>query len=162
MFWGGDTARQSSQFGRKGYASHAAVLETISLGSSFRFQDLKTVLYEDERAEPLVLAGKRAPVQPAVFELAVNYRSHGGIVDCASSIISLISKLFPYSIDELRPETAVSSRVPPECFLSLVYSSTTFQVVHGPLPCVFRGFENGVFHFEQFLFGGELVPPLFC
>ncbi|KAF8319670.1 P-loop containing nucleoside triphosphate hydrolase protein [Clavulina sp. PMI_390] len=116
LFWGGDTA------------------QTISLGSSFRFQDLKTVLYNEEQNEPLVKAGKRAAVESKTFQLLVNYRSHGGIVDAASSIISLISQMFPESIDELSPETAV---------------------VTGPKPCVFRGWDNGVVHFEQFLFGGE-------
>ena len=66
------------------------------------------------------------------FELLVNYRSHGGIVDCAGSIISLLSTLFPYSIDKLQKESAV---------------------VSGPKPCVFRGWEDDVIHFEQFLFG---------
>jgi len=83
--------------------------ETISLGSTFRFQDLKALLYRDENEERVVKAGLREAVQPETFELLVNYRSHGGIVDCAGSIVSLISQLFPYSIDELKPERAVAS-----------------------------------------------------
>lgn len=110
--------------------------ETISLGSTFRFQDLKALLYRDEQNESAVQAGIRPAIQPETFELLVNYRSHGGIVDCASSVIRLLSKLFPNSIDDLKPETAV---------------------VDGPKPCVFRGWNNDVFHFEQFLFGGEYV-----
>lgn len=69
------------------------------------------MLYRDETEEPAVKAGLREAVQPETFELLVNYRSHGGIVDCASSIISLISELFPYSIDELKRETAVEYHV---------------------------------------------------
>jgi hypothetical protein len=57
----------------------------------------------------------------------INYRSHGGIVDCAASLIELISTLFPYSIDKLAKESAV---------------------VAGPKPCMFR---TDVVHFEQFL-----------
>lgn len=29
------------------------------------------------------------------------------------------------------------------------------KVVAGPKPCVFRGWDSDVVHFEQFLFGGE-------
>lgn len=56
----------------------------------------------------MVKAGLREAVQPETFELLINYRSHGGIVDCAGSVVSLISQLFPYSIDELKPERAVA------------------------------------------------------
>lgn len=114
LFWGGDTA------------------QTIAQGSNFRFEDLKALIWREEQVDPLVLAGVRESVQAETFELLVNYRSHGGIVDCAGSIITLISTLFPYSIDRLQKESAV---------------------VTGPKPSVFRGWDNDVIHFEQFLFG---------
>ena len=55
-------------------------------------------------ADPAVLAGKRHAIHPASFQLSTNYRSHGGIVDAATSVVSLITKLFPHSIDTLAKE----------------------------------------------------------
>jgi len=43
---------------------------------------------------------------PKTFELVVNYRSHGGIVNCARSVIELITLYWPRSIDILQPERA--------------------------------------------------------
>ncbi|KAG8896622.1 hypothetical protein FRB99_008794, partial [Tulasnella sp. 403] len=54
--------------------------QTISVGSAFRFNDLKAALYRMEMADPLVKAGIRAPVKPQFFELSTNYRSHAIIV----------------------------------------------------------------------------------
>jgi len=85
---------------------------------------------------PLVKEGIRQAVHSEVFELLVNYRSHGGIVDCAASLINLISNLFPYSIDMLQREQAM---------------------VSGPKPRIFR---SDLVHFEQFLCGtGYVLVP---
>lgn len=46
------------------------------------------------------------PVDPETYELVVNYRSHGGIVNCARSVIELITLYWPHSIDVLKPERA--------------------------------------------------------
>ncbi|KAF8336966.1 P-loop containing nucleoside triphosphate hydrolase protein [Cantharellus anzutake] len=110
-FWGGDTA------------------QTISVGSSFRFEDLKALVYLEELNNPLVKEGARQAVKSEVFELLVNYRSHGGIVECAASIIDLLSSMFPYSIDKLQREASI---------------------VAGPKPRVFR---EKLVHWEQFLCG---------
>jgi hypothetical protein len=85
-----------------------------------------------------VKKGVREAVPSEVFELLVNYRSHGGIVDCAASLINLISSLFPYSIDKLQKECAV---------------------VSGPKPRIFR---SDLVHFEEFLcdVGCVFVLPL--
>ncbi|CAE6459263.1 unnamed protein product, partial [Rhizoctonia solani] len=106
--------------------------QTISAGSSFRFEDLKAFLWRLEERDAVVLEGKRKAIHPTLFHLAVNYRSHGGIVDCASSITQLISELFPYSIDKLKKETGITD---------------------GPKPVFFSGWERGVVRFEQFLRG---------
>jgi len=62
------------------------------------------------------------PVEPKTFELVVNYRSHGGIVNCARSVTELIMRYWPHSIDTLQPEHAI---------------------VEGPLPIFFPG-QDGV------------------
>ena len=46
------------------------------------------------------------PTDPKTYELVVNYRSHGGIVNCARSVIELITLYWPQSIDILQPERA--------------------------------------------------------
>ena len=69
----------------------------------------------------------RKPIHPDTFQLVTNYRSHGGIVDCAASLIELLSSMFPYSIDKLKRESAL---------------------VTGPKP---RIFLSDVVHFEEFL-----------
>lgn len=50
--------------------------------------------------------GARRLVEPAFFELSVNYRSHGGIVDAAAFIVTLLNRFFPNSIDWLSRESA--------------------------------------------------------
>lgn len=80
--------------------------------------------------------GKRKAIHPALFQLAVNYRSHGGIVDCASSVVQLISELFPTSIDTLNKETGLTD---------------------GPKPKFFSGLDGGNVRFEDFLTGQAYV-----
>ncbi|KAG9097516.1 hypothetical protein FRC06_007474, partial [Ceratobasidium sp. 370] len=106
--------------------------QTISAGSSFRFEDLSAFLWRLEEQDEAVRCGKRSAIHPTLFHLAVNYRSHGGIVDCASSVVQLISDLFPYSIDKLSKETGL---------------------IDGPKPIFFSGWDRGVVRFEQFLRG---------
>ncbi|KAG8979593.1 hypothetical protein FRB93_010040 [Tulasnella sp. JGI-2019a] len=118
MFFAGDTA------------------QTIAIGSSFRFDDLKAYLYRIENADLMVKERKRQAVHPAFFQLSVNYRSHRGIVNTATSVVGLITKLFPHSIDTLTPERGI---------------------VDGPKPVFFAGWGEDV-RYEQFLFGESTGP----
>lgn len=112
LFWAGDTA------------------QTISVGSSFRFNDLKAFLFHVEQRHVEVPA-------PTTFQLIINYRSHAGIVNAAHSVISLITDFWPYSIDQLARETGV---------------------VDGLKPVFFRGYESDSVRYEQFLFGESGSP----
>ncbi|KAI6137063.1 hypothetical protein F5141DRAFT_66140 [Pisolithus sp. B1] len=114
LFWAGDTA------------------QTISAGSSFRFDDLKAFLYRTEVDQASHIVRERAVTQPVSFQLAINYRSHGGIVNCAHSVIELISRFWPNSIDSLQPERGI---------------------VDGLKPVFFSGWEKSTARYEQFLFG---------
>ncbi|KAH7884002.1 hypothetical protein F5I97DRAFT_1631620 [Phlebopus sp. FC_14] len=87
LFWAGDTA------------------QTISEGSSFRFNDLKAFLYRVE--EDRNIAIERPVTQPSSFQLTINYRSHGGIVNCAHSVIEVITRFWPNAIDRLQPERGI-------------------------------------------------------
>ncbi|KIN94541.1 hypothetical protein M404DRAFT_380130 [Pisolithus tinctorius Marx 270] len=114
LFWAGDTA------------------QTISAGSSFRFDDLKAFLYRIEVDQASHNVRERAVAPPASFQLAINYRSHGGIVNCAHSVIELIARFWPNSIDSLQPERGV---------------------VDGLKPVFFTAWDKDTVRYEQFLFG---------
>ncbi|KAF8624782.1 hypothetical protein AX15_005672 [Amanita polypyramis BW_CC] len=118
LFWAGDTA------------------QTISSGCSFRFQDLKSMLYRVEK-QLLEKNSESKSELPKTFYLTVNYRSHAGIVNCAHSIVELVQQYWPYSIDALAPEKGLIVGAPP----------------------VFLAGENSDdIQFEQFLFGARGDP----
>ncbi|KZV65378.1 hypothetical protein PENSPDRAFT_614150 [Peniophora sp. CONT] len=87
-FWAGDTA------------------QTIAHGSNFRFADLRAFLYAQDRDEDARTAPWIAPEPARFFHLSINYRSPGGVVECAHSIVELLSR-FPRSIDELKREEGI-------------------------------------------------------
>ncbi|TCD62368.1 hypothetical protein EIP91_006977 [Steccherinum ochraceum] len=110
LFWAGDTA------------------QTISAGSSFRFNDLKAFLYRLEE----VRQGGEPPKPPETFQLITNYRSHNGIVGCAHSVVALITEFWPHAIDTLAEEKGI---------------------VDGLKPVFFSGWDKDTVRYEQFLFG---------
>lgn len=136
LFWAGDTA------------------QTISVGSSFKFNDLKAFLFRievsilqflegfilcwQEIQEKNVASGEilHNIVQPRSFQLAVNYRSHGGIVNCAHSVVDLITRFWPHAIDILAQEKGI---------------------VDGLKPVFFHGWNSETVRYEQFLFGASWV-----
>ena len=72
------------------------------------------------------------PAPPRTFHLAVNYRSHGGIVNCAHSVIQLITQFWPNAIDALAQETGI---------------------IDGLKPVFFSGWDQHTVRYEQFLSG---------
>ncbi|KAI0757657.1 hypothetical protein C8Q80DRAFT_1092486 [Daedaleopsis nitida] len=92
LFWAGDTA------------------QTISTGSAFRFNDLKAFMYRGEFGP----VAKRE--QSETFHLTTNYRSHSGIVDCAYSLVEVIVKYWPDSIDRLPQERGMTAGPKPLFF----------------------------------------------
>lgn len=77
------------------------------------------------------MAPSEVPPTPT-FQLTVNYRSHGGIVRCAHSVVQLITTFWPHAIDHLGEEKGV---------------------VDGVKPIFFSGQDQDAAHYEQFLFG---------
>lgn len=114
LFWAGDTA------------------QTISVGSSFRFNDLKAFLHRVEEQHKVGTNVAVVEEPPAMFQLSVNYRSHGGIISCAHTVISLITAFWPDSIDHLAEEKGI---------------------VDGVKPVFFAGWDQSTVRYEQFLFG---------
>ncbi|KAG8900068.1 hypothetical protein FRC00_014670 [Tulasnella sp. 408] len=80
--------------------------QTISVGSAFRFSELKAFLYRLERSDIHVRSGGRLPIDPHFFQLSTNYRSHSGIVNAAAFVVKLLDSYFRHSIDSLAPEVA--------------------------------------------------------
>ncbi|GBE80111.1 predicted protein [Sparassis crispa] len=111
LFWAGDTA------------------QTISVGSAFKFNDLRAFMH---RVETTVISSSRPRAEPEFFQLCVNYRSHAGIVNCAQSVIELLMLFWPNSIDSLTQEKAL---------------------IDGPKPMFFNGRDENSVQYEQFLFG---------
>lgn len=74
----------------------------------------------------------RTAVHPKSFQLTVNYRSHGGIVNCAHSVVELITRFWPYGIDTLAKERGI---------------------VDGLKPVFFHDWDSNTVRYEQFLFG---------
>jgi hypothetical protein len=84
-------------------------------------------------------AGMIACRSPKSFKLVTNFRSHGGIVKCAHSIIALIMRFWPYAIDVLPQEKGI---------------------VDGIKPVFFSGWDQDNVRYESFLFGTALVHHL--
>ncbi|KAI6140812.1 hypothetical protein BKA82DRAFT_31698 [Pisolithus tinctorius] len=112
LFWAGDTA------------------QTISAGSSFRFSELKAFIHRVEAKGGMGIP--KCCAKPEQFELAINYRSHGGIVNCAQSVVKLLTDFWPHSIDVLQPECAM---------------------LGGPKPVFFAGSSNESLPYEPFFSG---------
>jgi hypothetical protein len=45
------------------------------------------------------------PAEPQLHRLDINYRSHAGILDVASALVSVIQDFFPNTVDRCAPLT---------------------------------------------------------
>ncbi|KAJ7479971.1 hypothetical protein B0H11DRAFT_1725402, partial [Mycena galericulata] len=117
LFWAGDTA------------------QTINVGSSFRFNELKAFFFRIEVGYNIVTKfSSPTAAPPRTFQLTVNYRSHSGIVNCAHSVIEVITKLWPDAIDLLERERGT---------------------VDGLRPIFFTSWDSENIDSKQFLFGNQ-------
>ena len=94
------------------------------------------ILQENRRQQS---AGMIASRTPKSFQLVTNFRSHGGIVKCAHSIIALIMRFWPYAIDILPQEKGI---------------------VDGIKPVFFSGRDRDNVRYESFFFGTASVHHL--
>ena len=65
--------------------------QTITSGVGFRFKDLESLFHQG--------------TMPPLTNLLFNYRTHDYILQCAASVVDLMEKFFPWSIDKLPRET---------------------------------------------------------
>lgn len=65
--------------------------QAISQDSTFRFADIKALLY-DHFAAAGAAANQKEIVQATMFTLSKNYRSHQGILALASQVMAMLWK----------------------------------------------------------------------
>ncbi|KAG1683154.1 TPR and ankyrin repeat-containing protein 1 [Nymphon striatum] len=73
--------------------------QNVMKGNSFRFEDLKSLFYEEKQENDKVMIPKKLP-----YQLRYNYRSHDGILKLASSVLDILSHFFPESFDKMDPD----------------------------------------------------------
>jgi len=100
--------------------------QCIARGSSFRFQSVRSLIFKWELFRSQTNPNWNGTLKPQQFELNTNYRSHNGILRLASSVIELLERFFPESIDKLPQERGE---------------------IGGPRPLIFKGYKN----FETFI-----------
>jgi hypothetical protein len=94
--------------------------QTVS-GTDFRFQDVKTQLFDEaaaRRGAGTDANGATVPPPlppPRLRALVTNYRSHEGIVGASAAVAGLIHRLFPNAIDHLPLEHGFFSRARARC-----------------------------------------------
>lgn len=70
--------------------------QTIAKGVNFKFGDIPQMFHDKFKLEKIDLPS------PADQQLVVNFRSHNEILQLGHSVITIIEKLFPGSIDKLK------------------------------------------------------------
>ncbi|KAI9889599.1 MAG: hypothetical protein M1814_005106 [Vezdaea aestivalis] len=110
---------------KDGSAFHFAgdTAQTISQDSTFRFQDVKALMHSHFAGIASATHRPEAS-RPQLFTLANNYRSHQGILGLASLVMEVLWKIFPETVDKLKPEVGK---------------------IHGPLPVMFLACDANIF-----------------
>lgn len=94
--------------------------QTIARGSAFKFEEVSAMFYRHQQEAHLRQLGAFSPAgagpsrlpelpdenKPCLKHLTENYRSHGGILRLADSVVQLIHHYFPGSVDKLRGDTS--------------------------------------------------------
>jgi superfamily I DNA/RNA helicase len=94
----------------EGFVFSGDTAQTIARGIDFRFQDIRSLFYmkflpeskscrHDKRKEKGIISD--------IFHLSQNFRTHDGVLKLSQSIIDLLYRFFPQSIDVLQPETSL-------------------------------------------------------
>jgi hypothetical protein len=94
-------------------------------------------MYQWELNRAKVNNNQYSSIRPKQFELNINYRSHDGILKLASSVVDLIWKFFPNSIDKPSSERGE---------------------IGGPRPIIFDGLQEK--HFKVFSAGGQAANQI--
>ncbi|KAI5351783.1 hypothetical protein L3X38_004674 [Prunus dulcis] len=94
----------------EGFIFSGDTAQTIARGIDFRFQDIRHLFHKkfvlESRSNKLEERKEKGQISK-MFHLTQNFRTHAGIVKLSQSIIELIYRFFPHSIDVLDPETSL-------------------------------------------------------
>jgi superfamily I DNA/RNA helicase len=101
--------------------------QTISSGVGFRFEDLK-VLFQKTKSEADPRSHMKITV-PEVIAMQTNYRTHDGILGCAASVVDLIEKFFPLTLDKLPRESGFYQGPKPILLTETSPESATIMIV---------------------------------
>ncbi|XP_045821754.1 uncharacterized protein LOC123914598 [Trifolium pratense] len=94
----------------EGFVFCGDTAQTVARGIDFRFQDIKSLFYKEfvqESKRGVYNKGKEKLKVSETFLLNQNFRTHAGVLKLSQSIIELLFRFFPYSIDVLKPETSL-------------------------------------------------------
>ncbi|XP_057420200.1 uncharacterized protein LOC130714313 [Lotus japonicus] len=94
----------------EGFVFCGDTAQTIARGIDFRFQDIKSLFYKKfvmESKRRSYYQGKDKGLISDIFLLNQNFRTHAGVLKLSQSIIELLFRFFPHSIDALKPETSL-------------------------------------------------------
>ncbi|CAL8090382.1 unnamed protein product [Prunus armeniaca] len=95
---------------KEGFIFSGDTAQTIARGIDFRFQDIRHLFHKkfvlESRSNKLEERKEKGQISK-MFHLTQNFRTHAGIVKLSQSIIELIYRFFPHSIDVLDPETSL-------------------------------------------------------
>jgi superfamily I DNA/RNA helicase len=94
----------------EGFVFCGDTAQTIARGIDFRFQDIKSLFYNKfvlESKKSSYNQGNEKGLVSDTFLLNQNFRTHAGVLKLSQSIIELLSRFFPHSIDSLNPETSL-------------------------------------------------------
>ncbi|KAH7446733.1 hypothetical protein KP509_01G071000 [Ceratopteris richardii] len=97
---------------------------TIARGASFSFAQVKAMLFRANKGllrNNCAQQATKHQLAPESLQLTINYRSHHGILQLASSVVDLIHAYFKGSVDKLRPDSSV---------------------LNGPLPIFLEGYKH--------------------
>lgn len=100
----------------EGFVFSGDTAQIIARGFNFRFQDIRAMFHkkfvlESCSNEHVQREGK---VQCSyIFSLSQNFHTHAGVLNLAQSIIELLYRFFPQSIDVLKPQTSCIDGKPP-------------------------------------------------
>ncbi|KAK3222752.1 hypothetical protein Dsin_009777 [Dipteronia sinensis] len=99
-----------------GFVFSGDTAQTIARGIDFRFQDIRALFYNKfvfESSGNGFVGRERKGKILDVLSLSQNFRTHAGVLKLAQSIIELLYRFFPHSIDVLKPEISLIYGEPP-------------------------------------------------
>ncbi|CAB4265332.1 unnamed protein product [Prunus armeniaca] len=94
----------------EGFVFSGDTAQTIASGIDFRFQDIRHLFHKKFVLESRSNMHDERKVKGQIsdiFHLTQNFRTHAGVLKLSQSIVELIYRFFPHSIDVLKPETSL-------------------------------------------------------